>query len=88
MSHIPSSAMPHAKAHESAPEPAPAIQQAPSQPRSKPFPWLALAIGGALAAGTALTVASVLRRPAKPAKRNTSKRSTGPRKPRAKKADA
>ena len=79
--------MPHAKTHEH-PEPmlAPKIV-------AKPFPWRALAIGGALA-GVAITAALTLRPSAKPAKRRVARKTVAKprakttRKPRAPKAAA
>ncbi len=101
MSHIPSSAMHHAKVHEPDPTPPPAaeaepvpVKVPPHREEAKPFPWLAVVIGGALAAGTAITAVVLTRKPAPPVRRKpgpkpgTPRGTTTPRQPRRKKADA
>jgi hypothetical protein len=66
MSHIPSSAMPHAKPHEAEPHdatppaPPPPPPPAPAKPGAS-LPWAALATGGVIAIGGAVAAVLLLR---------------------------
>lgn len=66
--------MPHAKPHEHEPEPEIVEPKPAERNASKPLPIAAIAVGGALAIGGALTAVLVWRRGAKPARKSSGRK--------------